>query len=130
MNDAKYYRQKIAEVDRQISELQRYKRFLSELSRDTKLLNDRNQRELITAKNAGKFATLRSVIELLAHGRPKQTKEILRFLSKSLNDRRNERTLRSHLTRLKNEGHLVCDDQSGLWTLPKRNSIPFQPGSS
>ncbi|HIG22736.1 hypothetical protein [Henriciella sp.] len=130
MTGSEYLRRRISEVEADINRLQRYRTFLIALAQRENFPVDPRGLTPITPKTEGKFATLRIAMELLGHGTPLPTKNIINFFRNGAGDRRNETTIRSHLRRLRDEGHLQYCQKTRKWSLPPTNSIPFQPGSS
>lgn len=113
-----YLQKRVSEVDAQIAKLREYRGFLVNLQMHGIYPTVPEKDGKLTAKSEGKLVTLRCVIDLLSGGAPLPTKTIIQYLRNGVDDRRNEITLRSHLRRLRDEGHLRYNEQSKKWSLP------------
>lgn len=120
MTSSGYIRSKISEIDHQIAQLHDQRKFFDQLSKQSVIPNTLTEQEIVrTKKSHGKYRTLFGVVSCIRDDKHSaSTRSILNFLRKGLGDERNEVTLRSHLRRLREEGHLCYDIKNKVWSLP------------
>ena len=122
MSGRKYIESRIAEIDAAAAGLATKKRFYQQLlMKGVYPVLPESPTKVLNPKNEGKLITLRCVIDFIENGKlPPTTKHILRYLREGVKDRRNEVTVRSHLRRLRDEGHLLYNPEDKTWSLPKK----------
>lgn len=120
MRKLQYFSDEISKIEREIRALNERKQFFEEVNRIGLLVSTADEDRIIRDKKSrGKYLTLYRVAEYFVRSQsPPKTKNILNYLRMAFSDNRNETTLRSHLRRLKEEGHLMYDEHTRSWGLP------------
>ena len=78
--------------------------------------------ERLTRKNAGKLAVLARITDLLKTRTALTTREISSQLRLITGDSLNQATLRSHLSRFKEQGQLQYNEENKKWSLPTQRN--------
>ena len=120
MHNTDYFDRAIAQLDKNIAELTKRRLFFEEIRNLGLSISTLSQREIAqSGKSYNKYRTLFYVVQYLQDSRTTaKTKNILNFIRNGFSDNRNERTIRSHLKRLRDERHLCYDNRTKTWSLP------------
>lgn len=115
--------QRLKEIDRQINVLTKEKQRLMVARGDPHLVFEPAGDIASHGRNIAKLQTLGRVRTLLREfGHPLSTSGLITLLKEKAVGDFNAITIRSHLRRLKLEGHLIFDEKSKVWHLSAKRA--------
>jgi environmental stress-induced protein Ves len=115
--------QRLKEIDRQINALAKEKMRLTVARGDPHLVFEPAGDVATHGRNIAKLQTLGRVRTILREfGHPLSTSGLMTLLKERAAGGFNAVTIRSHLRRLKLEGHLMFDEKSKVWKLSEKQA--------